>query len=375
MGTRRRLSRFAVAIICLGLVALLTGCGPRVPDVKGKSADEAVRVLEKAGYRLGTVVQLYTPGLPPDTVADQNPAGGDRAREGTKVDLTIAKALGALSVPDLTGMTEAQALDKLGSNQMTGTPVAQYSDTVPVNTVFEQVPAAGAKVDVGAEVVFAISKGKAPATVKVPSLVKSTQADADAALKKAGLEGTPYSAYNDTYAAGIVAGQDPAAGASVKPGSKVAYVVSLGKQPTGGGDVTVPNVKGKSQADAEAAINSAGLTPSAVSDTNAAAKGTVAGQMPPGGSKTAKGGVVGILVSLGPEAQVAVPDLKGMTADAAKAAVTGVGMIPYPVEQPSADVPKGQVFGQQPPAGQKVPAGWPVLYAVSSGVPAATTSP
>jgi beta-lactam-binding protein with PASTA domain len=370
---RARTARPILAILLVALAVALAGCGPKVPDVTGMVADDAVRALQDAGYKLGDITIMYTSGLKSDTVAAQNPNAGERLKEGQAVSLQIAKALGAIDVPNLTDMTEAEAASALTASMLVPQPVQQYSDTAAVGKVFIQVPDAGAKVDAGATVVFAISAGKAPATVAVPNIMGATKASADSALKSAGLVGGPYEAYSETVAAGLVAGQNPASGASVAPGAKVSYIVSLGKVPTGGGDVTVPNVTGKSQADAEAAVKAAGLVPSALSDTNAAAKGTVAGQMPPAGSKTAKGGVVGILVSLGPEAEVTVPDLKGMTADAAQAAVTAVGLVSYPVPLASADVPSGQVLGQQPPAGEKVPAGWPVMYAVSSGVPPATT--
>jgi serine/threonine-protein kinase len=227
-------------------------------------------------------------------------------------------------------------------------------------------------------VVYAYSLGKAPAQVKVPKVVGMKKADADAAIKKLGLTPQTFEGYSDTVAAGVVAAQDPAAGASVKPGAKVAYMASLGKAPSGtAASITVTNVKGKSQAEAESAIRAAGLVPNAVKDKNSAAKGTVAGQMPPSGSKSVKGGVVGILVSLGEAPQetpqtVTVPNLKGKSQADAAAAVEELGLVPYSTEQPSADVPAGQVIDQLPAGGESVPDGWPVIFAVSSGTPPAT---
>jgi serine/threonine-protein kinase len=130
-------------------------------------------------------------------------------------------------------------------------------------------------------------------------------------------------------------------------------------------------VVGKSQADAETALRDAGFVPNAVFNVNpTVAKGLVAGQSPAGGSKTAPGAVVGILVSLGPDTSVTVPDVVGKTAEQADAAIKAAGLIPQGAVQPDAEVPKGTVISQGPQAGVKAQAGSTVLYTVSSGTPA-----
>ena len=76
-----------------------------------------------------------------------------------------------------------------------------------------------------------------------------------------------------------------------------------------------------------------------------------------------------LVISLGSDSTVKVPDVTGKNAADAKAAIEAAGLVAYPVDQPSADVADGVVIQQVPVAGSIVPIGSEVLYAVSSGTP------
>jgi beta-lactam-binding protein with PASTA domain len=364
---RNRWIGLLALVSLIALAAVLSGCAPSVPNVVGMPADQAVQKLQEAGYKLGSTRPIFTSGAPANTVFAQDPVASSQLRRGGTVNLTIATPLGSLTVPDLVGQTQKAAESALATLSLTPGPVEDYSPSVAAGLVVSQIPIAGAKVNPGDEIVFVVSKGPAPTKVSVPKVTGMKQADAEAAIKKAGLVPQAVTAFSDTVASGVVASQDPASGASVSPGSKVGITVSQGK---GTSPVKVPNVVGRSQADAESVIRAAGLVPNIYTQVSATVpKGTVAAQSPPAGSATAKGGVVGIFVSTGPDTAVSVPNIKGMTAEDAAKAISAAGLVPEPADQPSADVPKGSVIDQLPAAGSRVAAGSQVLYAVSTGVP------
>ena len=100
-------------------------------------------------------------------------------------------------------------------------------------------------------------------------------------------------------------GQSPAAGASVPKGTAVILTVSLG-QPA----ITVPNVVGMIQSDAEAAIIAAKLTVGTVTTaySNTVPTGKVITQNPAAGASVAQGSSVSLVVSLGPPPPVTPPD-------------------------------------------------------------------
>ena len=264
-------------------------------------------------------------------------------------------------------MTLDQAESALTTFALTPTVTEDYSSVAPKGIVIMQAPTAGTLINPGDVVALVVSKGPAPVKVKVPELNGKSQSEAEAALKAVGLVGVAAKSYSDTVSKGVVFGQNPVAGASMSPGSKVGFEVSQGKSTQ---SVTVPNVVGKTQADAVSAINAAGLVPSAVYTIDAKVpKGNVVSQSPAGGAKTAKGAVVGIVVSLGADTSVVVPNVVGKTSEEASAAILAAGLKPQAATQPDAEVPKGTVITQGPAGGAKAEAGSTVLFTVSSGVP------
>lgn len=370
MRVARMLLIALVGLLVAGAVLAVAGCnvGPRVPDVQGKTLAEAQRVLEAAGYKQGETSRAYTPGATPGTIFQQYPAPGTRLAKGEAVALRIALPLGEMVVPPVTGKTAEEASASITAASLTPKRDDEYSDAVASGMVIAQIPDAGAKVAPNAVVVYVVSKGKAPASTKVPNIVGKSKADADTAIKNAGLVPAAQQVYSDTVAKDKIVMQSPAAGATAAPGSTVSYAVSLGK-PTSA--VTVPDVTGKSESDAANAIKNAGLVPQTYRQASSTvAQGTVIAQMPPSGTKAAPGGTVGIAVSTGPDSLLAVPDVKGKSEADATSALQSAGFAVQTVSQPSADVPSGSVIGQSPGAGSKAPAGSTVFIAVLTGEPA-----
>lgn len=358
----------AVLLVGLSLFAA-TGCNGKreVPNVVGMPYEKAVQTLQDDGFKLGSTRDGYSNNATPGIVARQAPVAGSELEKNGSVSLTVVRPLGSVATPNLVGLPREQAESSLSTFSLKPSVTEDYSSEVPAGVVFLQAPAAGAAINPGDTVEMVISKGAAPAKVQVPNINGKKQADAEAALKAVGLVPAPSQSYSDTVAKGVVAGQNPVAGASMSPGSKVTFVVSLGK---GTQSVTIPNVVGKTQADAEAAIKAVGLVPSAVLNVSPTVpKGIVAGQSPTAGAKTAPGSVVGILVSLGPDMSVTVPNIVGKTEADAKAAIEAAGLVAQAAEQPDAEVPKGTVISQGPAGGATAAAGSVVLYTVSSGVP------
>ena len=162
--------------------------------------------------------------------------------------------------------------------------------------VIGQSPKAGSKVTLGTEIGIAVSLGKGVGAITVPKVVGKKEADAVAAMNSAGLKPTVYRQYSDTVAKGIVSEQLPTGGTTAAAGSQVAIAVSLGKAPVSS-NLTVPNVVGKTQADATAALESAGFVAQAISQEDSATAGTVLAQLPVSGSTAPAGSTVAIAIA------------------------------------------------------------------------------
>ena len=124
-----------------------------VPDVVGSPVEDAEAVLAEAGFSAeATVVGDYRPA---GTVIGQSPAGGTTTETGSLVALTVSDGTGERPVvPNLVGLTEAEARAALAAANLTATVV-----TVPVDQpkqvglVVGQRPPPGTALDVapGAE--------------------------------------------------------------------------------------------------------------------------------------------------------------------------------------------------------------------------------
>jgi serine/threonine-protein kinase len=200
--------------------------------------------------------------------------------------------------------------------------------------------------------------------VEVPDLVGEQREEAERQLEELELTAEVTEESSDTVEAGVVISQDPEAGSSVEKESSVELVVSSGQAM-----VTVPELSGMTQEEAQQALTAAKLTFSVESLENPDAEpGTVLGQDPAAGTEVPEQSQVKIFVSKGPGEEI-VPDVAGQSLSSAQAELQALGFrIGGPEEQPSSSVAAGQVIGTDPPAGTSLEKGDRVTVIVSSGV-------
>ena len=124
-------------------------------------------------------------------------------------------------------------------------------------TILEQDVKGGDTVKRGSQINVVIA-GKGDSTsemVKIPSVIGKTKSSAKSTLESAGFSVTfEYGDYNDSVAADVVTAQSPSAKKQAAKGSTVTVTLSPGQKP-----ITVPNVVGASQSQAESALAGAGL--------------------------------------------------------------------------------------------------------------------
>src|SRR5439155_23314500 len=142
-----------------------------------------------------------------------------------------------VGIPDVVGLKEPQAIDKLHNFGFSAHILRDTSDTIPLGVVISQSPNAGTKVAKGTSVEVDISKGKEKVTV--PSVLGKTEADAVSTLTNAGLRANVFSVHSNKPA-NTVTGQDPPVGTKIVKGSRVRINVSSGPAP-----VSVPYVVGQ----------------------------------------------------------------------------------------------------------------------------------
>ncbi|HEY6213428.1 MAG TPA: PASTA domain-containing protein [Vicinamibacterales bacterium] len=162
-----------------------------------------------------------------------------------------------IRVPNVTGLSFDDAVRRLAERGLRGMKGEErFHAASPKGTVLEQSPEAGARDVEGAQVTLVVSVGQQ--TGKVPSIVGLSREDAQRRLESEGFELGEVTERPSQNPAGQVIDSRPRQGADAPVPSSVALVVSAG--PT---VVLVPDVIGKSVAQARSILESAGL---AVSD-------------------------------------------------------------------------------------------------------------
>ncbi len=133
-----------------------------------------------------------------------------------------------------------------------------------------------------------------------------------------------------------------------------------------GKQVTVPDVTGAPQAEAEVTLRNRGFNTDTVPKAAREAVGTVIGQNPGPRTRVDEGAQITLTVSTGP-GEATVPDLLGKGRRAARKALTGLGFRVKEVEEPSAEVGENRVISTSPDGGQRLERGETVTLTVSGG--------
>ena len=126
-----------------------------IPDVAGKSPEDARIDLTKIGFRVA-VQQEASPTVPKGTVVRTDPAAAAKVDRGSPVVIFVSAGKG-LAVPSVIGTSQAEATATLTAAgfKVDATPRA-VSDPGDVQRVMAQTPSAGTEAEPGATVVIRV---------------------------------------------------------------------------------------------------------------------------------------------------------------------------------------------------------------------------
>ncbi|WP_082812652.1 Stk1 family PASTA domain-containing Ser/Thr kinase [Cellulomonas timonensis] len=236
--------------------------------------------------------------------------------------------------------------------------VEQASDSIAEGNVIGTDPKGGEQLEEGSDVTVFVSTGSD--SVQLESLAGLSQEAARARLTELGLTVGDVTPENSAeQAAGVVTKTSPAAGESVPKGSKVNLFVASG-------NVELPNLVGRTQAEAEEVLLSLKLTPVVeFEETEDAAAGTVIRQNRQEGL-VQQGAAVRITVAEARDLPTVPDGLVGMTYDQAAARLEAIGLRAQR-ENVDSDRPKDEVISTNPTKGTALEEGSTVKLNVSKG--------
>ena len=286
-GSIRSQSPAAKSIIYEGdTVVIVLSKGPKpviVPYVSYMNENDATSALQNKRFVVQVQYQeskLYDKGK----VISQNPSAYTTAPRDSTVIILVSQGI---QVPDLRGLNESVARYTLSSASLSTIVNYQFSSSVPKGAVSDQSPAPHEYLNMFGIVTLTVSKG-----TQIPDIRGYTQANADSAIRAAGLQVNVVEIESKTVPRGQVISQNPSGGYIASAGDSVMITVSSG--------IKVPNVVGQTQVYAKTTLQTAGLAVSvqtASSDT--VITGSVISQTPEGGTYASQGDTITITVSSG----------------------------------------------------------------------------
>jgi beta-lactam-binding protein with PASTA domain len=148
-------------------VTLLVSSGPapgpaRVPDVAGLPAAEAEEAIQRVDLATTTTAEA-SDTVAEGTVIRTDPVAGTSLETGSEVRLIVSSGPPPLVVPNVVGLPEADARDRVTAVQLKPAFGGQASsDSVPSGSVLRTEPVAGTEVERGSAVSLVVSCGKPP---------------------------------------------------------------------------------------------------------------------------------------------------------------------------------------------------------------------
>ena len=202
-----------------------------VPDVVNREESEAEQMIRDANLTVAHGEAQYDDNVAEGNVISSNPVAGTEIEEGQTVTIVVSLGQKPATVPDIRGMSAADAEAALSAEGLVGSASEDYSDTVEAGKVISQGVDPNSEVDKGTTVSYVVSLGPETKYVTVPGLGGYTEEQARQRLTNAGLNvGTVDTAYSSTVSKGYVISQTASAGSSVEEGTSVGFTVSLGPE-------------------------------------------------------------------------------------------------------------------------------------------------
>ena len=274
-----------------------------------------------------------------------------------------------VETPNFEGKTleEAKALAK--KKGLTLEVVKEATSTkYEKGIVSKQMTGKGTSVKKGTKIQVWVSTGLEGEEITIPDVSGMSEEEAKETLIAKGFKKANISVeqkQSDSVDTGLVISTTPEADAKAAEDTKITIYVS-----TGAGKVTVPNLVGKSQEEAESALSEAGLNGSASEEYSDTEAGKVISQEIDSGEKVDKGTTVSYVVSKGkkPEEKVTMPPVVGVYQSRAESLLRAAGLSVGKVTSEYSDTDaEGVVISASFNEGDKLNPGTVVNLVVSKG--------
>ncbi len=158
-----------------------------VPDLKGRTLDDAKQLLTDLTLTLGTVTEKDDPEAEKGQVLSSDPAAGVGVKPGTRINLEVAT--GKVEVPNVVGMTQNEAQRALADANLTVETAYKQTSSVPEGQVLDQDPKGRTTADINSTVKITVAQKEAPTIT--PTTVTPTPSESPTVSPSPSGSGSP----------------------------------------------------------------------------------------------------------------------------------------------------------------------------------------
>jgi beta-lactam-binding protein with PASTA domain/tRNA A-37 threonylcarbamoyl transferase component Bud32 len=198
-----------------------------VPELEGKTQEQATAAITAAGLTVGTVSREASTEQQKDTVLSSDPGAGDKADPKDPVSLVIGGGPNTIAVPNVVGRDEDAAMSALENAGFTGSiSTKQQRSLAPEGQVVAVDPAVGSQAAPDTRITLSVSTG----SIELPDVRGLTESAARQQLVTAGIDNGNIETTNgesDAVAPGNVVDTDPGPRSAVAEGDVVTLLIAV----------------------------------------------------------------------------------------------------------------------------------------------------
>ena len=196
-----------------------------VPNVIGKSKDDAKKILESAGFKFIEAGEKKSDEKE-GTVLEMFPEANSKVKPNSEIRVIVSGGEDKIKVPDLSGMTISSAKDVLSSYGLElGNVSEEHNGSVNKGNIISQDPSPDTAVEKDTKVNVIISMGAKVVAFSVPNVTGKSVGEASSTLSNQGFQVKQVEVITQDLnlkdKSGMVFKQDPGSGYELKKGSTV----------------------------------------------------------------------------------------------------------------------------------------------------------